>query len=364
MPLLRAWVSAQEPLLDVVSPDVLLPTFAVTDAGGRFAMPIRAEADLHLTAFAAGHLATWSRSAPGDVERQVSLVLPRAVTATGRVVDSEGTAVQGAAVTVTPAGPFGFNNSRTWMHRTARARADGRFSLQALAPDASYVIAARAPGFAPTRIEARTSTVEQRLDLVVRLGRGSAAVGRVVDEAGTPIASAEVSLVPVPVDIDRYAMEREGEPPPEPVSTDGNGAFTVRLLPTGRYDVQAHAPGFAVGHTPGVTVEGPSTDLGEVVLVKGLELTGRVEDEEEKPIGGATVSFRTDRSSQQPGSTRPARSPRAIFDDRNAEEGPTTDEQGRFAIADLATGQTLDLQVRAEGFASRLVPGIVAPREG
>ena len=363
MPLAHAWVTAQALSPHLLRGGSLFATVAVTDATGRYSLHIPAEAELHVTAVATGHLPAWVRSDPNDIERTASLVLTRAAAVAGSVVDVGGARLPGAVVTAIPGGPPGLMTSRMPIRALARTRADGRFSFHALGPNALYSFAVNVAGFAPSKIEARAPAASDSLDLRIVLGTGSTAAGRVVDEAGNPVARASVSLDPVPGDGDRRAMERNSASEARPVTTDASGVFTLRHLAAGRYDVQAHAVGFAVSFTPAVPIEGSAIDLGEIVLSRGLELVGRVEAEEGEPVSGATVSWRTDRASLPPGSARLERRPYQIFDDGREEEGVSTDPDGRFTIPDLADGQTLDLHVHGAGYARKVLPGLVIPRE-
>lgn len=78
--------------------------------------------------------------------------------------------------------------------------------------------------------------------------------------------------------------------------TDAQGMFTMEQLPDGSYVVHAQRQGFheGPGARPGprevALRDGASVDIGDVRLVRGGVLTGRVLDEHGEPVVGAMVT--------------------------------------------------------------------------
>lgn len=121
---------------------------------------------------------------------------------------------------------------------------------------------------------------------VVRLRRSSIpdarTDGRVVDEAGRPIAGAHV--LRYALDIPSAARD-EGRPRLERTRTGFDGGFSFDGAYAGRHRFRVTAAGFA-------PYDGDTTELSPflgVVLTKGFALSGRVVDDAGAPLGGVTV---------------------------------------------------------------------------
>ena len=113
--------------------------------------------------------------------------------------------------------------------------------------------------------------------------------GRVVDGAtGQPLRAATVSAT-------WRALEGDGDARFS-ARTDAQGVFEIPQAPDGSYVVYVHRQGFhempGASQSPRqVTLrDGGSIDLGDVRLVRGGVLTGRVLDEHGEPVVGAMVT--------------------------------------------------------------------------
>lgn len=146
--------------------------------------------------------------------------------------------------------------------------------------------------------------------------------GRVVGRDGRPVAGAILTLNG-PGDVDHEAQ------------TDANGAFVVRGMVAGSHQIIASGP-HLLTHSEFARIGETSTPQEiEIVVDRGLPLTGQVQDDERRPVVGARVTpWRRGPSGEE-------LDPRAAV---------TTDTSGRFQIWGSATGITF-VFVEHEGFA-------------
>lgn len=155
---------------------------------------------------------------------------------------------------------------------------DGRFELHGLARDEHYVLTAMRPGhFAPVSLAMRS--VGQRVragdDVTIRLPADGAIRGRVVMSDGTP----------PPADL---RVRLEGTP--QRVGADGT--FLIEGVPPERHALRVDARGVPeLVRGDVVVTAGETTDLGELVLSRGREVSGTVTDAGGRPIAAAEVSF-------------------------------------------------------------------------
>ena len=184
--------------------------------------------------------------------------------------------------------------------------------------------------------------------------------GRVVDENDAPVAGAEVTLRRAqPSDAMAAAIriaQQGGEEPDGPGATsDAEGRFELEDLAVGRYDLEVRAGGFAPAKVPGVRVGegGGRVDLGTVVLAPGASIAGRVADPDGRAIAGAEVTVHPGRDGLMALS--------AGFGPRGRVE---TDADGRFAVADLPSGQPVVLTVAKEGYGSEVTSSLRPPADG
>lgn len=108
------------------------------------------------------------------------------------VVDGDGDPVAGAAIGVTwrSSGPFGLGMSRTETPAEARTDEAGRFRKGGFAPGQVVDVSASQEGFAPTSVD--RIRLPDASPVRVVLEAGAIVSGRVVDEAGRPVAEAVV----------------------------------------------------------------------------------------------------------------------------------------------------------------------------
>lgn len=143
--------------------------------------------------------------------------------------------------------------------------------------------------------------------------------------------------------------------------TGAGGRFELRGLTYDTpYELHLRRTGYAPGTEPlppiASAAPGAALPVLALTLDRGRRATGRVLDEEEQPIAGATVTLQR----AAPAGDLRGRMPRLLA--RAAEEpfAATTDAHGVFQIAGLPAGR-FDLEARAAGFAPRQVPGLEVP---
>ncbi len=247
--------------------------------------------------------------------------LDRGLTIAGTVLDRAGAPVAGASVS---AG-----------ERTGRSAADGTFEV---------------PGFDPLPVEDPASaevevTAEKdgwvlvapvggvrpgQRDVIVRLVRAAAVVGRVV--AGDPPAPLRGAQVEV-FRAGRTRLVRA-------TYRDPSGRFRVGGLEADRYTLRIAVPGYLPARLERVDLSRrETTDLGDVRLVRGAPLRGLVLDARTgAPVAQATVRVDPRRNAAN---ERP-------FEEQWTGE---TGSDGRFAFDGLEPGRHV-LDVRAAGRAS------------
>lgn len=214
-------------------------------------------------------------SEPVDVTAPASgvvLTIPRVGRIEGRVLDRENQRpIRQFTVSTERRGTMRRGNSITTF--TAD---DGRFVLEDVAPGAQDVVVT-APGFVRSTTsnvavpEGKTATVE------VTLERGGTVAGRVTS-SGRPVTGAHVSA------------GVRARRPSENKQTDANGDYLIDTLSTGTHELVVRKEGY-VTRTISVNVSAGKETRGDVELVRGREVTGRVIDTSGRPIAGADVTF-------------------------------------------------------------------------
>lgn len=256
----------------------------------------------------------------------------------GRVMASgDGRGLQGAMVWLGPdPGAFVISGPR------------GEYSLPSGGHEQLWVWA-DAIGFLPGAVQADPSGAAGR-ELALTLQPSISAKGRVVDEAGSPLAGVAVKA--------SAAGGKPGGPPPAGSSsralTGASGRFELaRLRPGTAYEVAVTRAGFARLVVPVSELRPvPLTDLGTLVLRPGARIEGRVTDAKGGPVGGAEVRFR-------PAAELPARGEEVRLREQppDAVAGP----DGRFVLPDLRPGRPVHVLVSRPGYLPAWVLGVEAP---
>jgi len=168
----------------------------------------------------------------------------------------------------------------------SEGRTDASGLARLLARPGAYLVAARAPGLAPGRLEVIRAAGEASTRAEVALEPASALVGRVAARTGGPVPAARVRVIPA---VGRWPGFSPATAPSEEVahgSADAAGSFRVEGLAPGNYAVEVEAAGFHPLLLPRVAVPGGAASLS-------LEPLGTLEGTALLPGGapaaGATV---------------------------------------------------------------------------
>jgi RNA polymerase sigma-70 factor (ECF subfamily) len=206
---------------------------------------------------------------PADGEGALAIVLVPGATLRGRVTDAvDG---QGLAARITLTTGIGAD-------RSADAAEGGEFSITGDRIGSGTWLRVAAPG----HVAASVGVADQRF-VEVALRRSGTALLRCVDEAGRGVPGVRVQIT-----------GQGGAPVPDPLSTDSDGRLRIEGLDPQVRSFITFLPrdlapaSVSVDFAPTVL----ERDLGDVVLVQGSALPGRVVHADGTPAPRATVSIR------------------------------------------------------------------------
>jgi hypothetical protein len=205
----------------------------------------------------------------------------------------------------------------------------GRVSIGGQRAGAKLSLLVRAEGFAEASASLDANPEAEPIRVVLeptsRLG------GRVVDEAGVPIAGAKVEL-----DMVRTLGAASFGMPRSDAETADDGTFLFEGLEPGRAGLTASAPGRRTVRNQGIALAAGESQLDhELRLEPGATITGTVRNAEGTPLDGVRVLI-------PEGNTSPA----MIMMVRS---GALTNADGHFRLEGAAVGRRL-LEAHAPGF--------------
>lgn len=279
-----------------------------SDASGQFVWrgPVRTTTGTLLAVRAGSALDAKILCTPQPVHAgQTTAKLPVTVlaldrTVFGRVHDVRGAPIAGAELTV-----------NGWHDVTTFSDADGRYELKV--PGPPYPLLVQKTGYRERFLDANVVESTPSNELDIELLPGASFRGRVVDEAGNPIAGAKVHA---------SGLARGTE-------TDAAGQFMFGgAAPDESHGLTVTKAGFQ----PTTTAASAGGAPVEIVLRPGLVLTVRVVGDRGEGLGGVRVGVQSD-------SFRPM------------ENRGYSDAQGRLRVADLPA-KTIDVRADKAGFVS------------
>lgn len=252
---------------------------AVAGDDGRFVVDDLAPGrPVDLLASAEGFLPVWTLAVEAPPTDPLVITLEPAAQLSGRVVDQDDEPVVDASVTVTstgsPEGTVGVVARREVGSRTAPTDERGRFQVDGLAPGPTRVEAAAEGYLSAGPVETDLPLGGEVRDLEIVLRRGAVIAGTVADEAGEPVAGADL---------------RAG---PARGSSAADGTFRLVGLDVGFVGLFTYHPDFKPAAQE-VEVR-PGTNTVEVVLEDGFVLAGRTVDEGGRPLAGTRVQLRAE----------------------------------------------------------------------
>ena len=245
-----------------------------TDSAGHFRLEGIGRSPQTVTARAPG-FGPAERQGVRSGERLEIFLFPGATLA-GVVRDDAGRPVKGAVVRAEGGG--------LWSPSPPAERTDaqGGFTMPGVQPG-DYVVVAReggrAPGIATVVVEPE---VEARVQLV--LSDGGFVTGRIVDEAGRPLAGRVRAEVFEDRGLPSFASDLLAS------DVEADGLFALGPLPLGTLGLGVSAPQRASRRVEAsLPARGRTADLGDVALEAGLAVRGRLANREGVGIVGAAV---------------------------------------------------------------------------
>ena len=257
----RAWpVDAAGQALDDLAHE------ATTGTDGRFRFDDVPSGSVRVSAHAPDH-APQTRQVPAGARIGVELRLEPAATLAGTVYDARGEPAPEAEVVLVGSG--------IWPPERIRTDGSGRYRFLDVPPGLYELHATRGTQVSPPR-SGLSIDAGQRLFVPLRMTRGERLTGRVQTEPGEPIAGAEVLLTGEGLSL-----------LPRSSITDADGRFVFDALLPGAQHLLARAPGFVAAEEEAMAGD---RDV-EIVLLRGATLRGRVYDQRDRPIAGASVQW-------------------------------------------------------------------------
>ncbi|HEX5717361.1 MAG TPA: carboxypeptidase regulatory-like domain-containing protein, partial [Thermoanaerobaculia bacterium] len=255
---------------------------AVTGSDGSFALDdLQRGVAHHLIVKADGYLEKEVRGVRPPGSGPILIRLEPGAVLRGRVLDEAGEAVSGAEVGLTwqeileddphrrPVGEL--------LQRTALSNAEGLFEI-ADAPKGEVRLDVKAQGFIPAEeLKLEVPRPDSAPELTVVLHRGARLEGRVTTAASKPVPAVRIA-----VDLGS-------------AFSDAEGVYSLDGIAPGRQEVHVFHPHYRRQVRPVSIEEG--TNRFDVELEDGVEVSGRVIDQQGKPVAAAEVGLITrDRS--------------------------------------------------------------------
>ncbi len=317
---------------------------AESDANGAFELAHVAAGKCLLLAEKEGYLASEGQKLElGDEQERadLTLVLARGASVSGRVQLPDGAPAADAAVAVTfdpeaLAGMGALNAARGGSGKT-QSGPDGRFVVTGLGKGpfvASASLERRAADDVQETWHARSGSLKPGAeDVTLTLAAPSALAGRVQDLGGAAVAKFRVRATQ-----SSGAFFLPGESKQE-TCDDPEGDFVLRGLAAGQWRVEASADGFGPMTPVELSLPRAGTDALVLVLAPAATIAGTVVDPNGRAVSGARVTLQADAQERMQRMRDQVQAPAA-----------QSGEGGTFLLSGLAPGTSL-VVAEHEGFA-------------
>ena len=278
----------------------------ISDKDGKYAFrslaPERATVQVTIPGFGNQYVPV---SLTGGAAITKDFKLSRLSQAAGSAMSDDDTPV--AAAMIRARKGFSEHGIRVW------SGPDGSFVMKELEPDVDYTLEAAKKGLPTGKAPAfRVAAGERKTGLKVLVPAGIALTGRVSDRDNHPVAGVAVRAWESD---ERVRYSRRQDPAEEQVTTDADGAFTIRVVP-GKYDLWLVARGFAQKRLPGITVSLTPEPLA-IQLEPSADISGRLVRPDGTALQGARVFVTI-----------------SVFNSEGTETGP----DGSFTLTGLSRG--------------------------
>lgn len=199
---------------------------------------------------------------------------------------------------------------------------------------------------------------------------GPAIIGRAVDRTGKPVADVEVLCAPgmgfAPdfenLDLAAADLFEDGEDPMDPMAmtyrterdlrervatrSDAEGRFRIRAKGTSRVvGLRLLARGYELLDRTAQRPDQQDVDLGDLTLVRGAVVAGRVVDARGRPVAAASVSALLEMEKNIPAGFDFNMPGLEALDDQKPGQAVRSDAEGRFELAHVTPGDVV-LRVR------------------
>ncbi len=294
---------------------------------------------------------------PGALPLEVAL-LPEALIVLTLLDDLSGEAIVGAGATVrrrsTLTGPEQRFDMDPWLEilmgpaAAIRVGREGSGHGLVVAGPAGFLrnsVRTDSPEHAPLEVELPGVEPGQVLERTLRLNRAASIAGLVLDSSGEPLEHADVTVRPQKQDEDSGSFQGIGQ---KRVTTDADGRFHAGGLSGGLHLVEVDKGGFVIPDAiEFMLVDGEKSEGLEIVLQRGVILTGTVYKTDGQPAQNHEVNAQTE----------------GVLQEDVASTKVLTDAAGRFVVDSLPPGELrVSAYPGAESFvrtAPDLAPDIV-----
>ncbi|PIE22114.1 MAG: hypothetical protein CSA62_14160 [Planctomycetota bacterium] len=231
-----------------------------------------------------------ARLAGGDAEGGVELLLSPGSQVVGTVSGPDGQPVAGARVILRPDVSSFLEQitKRSYRWFEVSSDAEGNYAFPGVPPGQDYAILAAGPGMAPAEARDVDLAPGQRVTRHLRGARGAKIVGTVRYASGAPARGAIAGFVYL--DLSRILFTAgKGNL----VETDAEGRFVLENVGPGQVAVTSMVDGMGLAEPQRLFISEGGVFETELVLGEGYALEGRVVDEQERPLAGASVTVRS-----------------------------------------------------------------------